>query len=641
MPFTTLRTFTNQAPEQNIAPGDSEFVSLSGSAIEISIKNLVLSGFSRDAYLRVWRLLDSEKQIIAEYPITQSDADKRELIEGLSSSSSYFVQFASSSPAVRLSGVALAREAPLGTGGGGGGSGASQSEVEAAIEAATFADTGLDAIDTDTEALSADPTTNTAGTATTAQRPTFFLRWLTRLIQPIASSFVASGSTDSGRSVKIGGVYRATPPTLTDGQRGDALLSTRSQLLVDYLDLVSTPNNIQSADSASSTVAGQNNQTIITGNPTNNSTAALVCSGNSSFAALVTGTWVGTLQFERSLDNGTTWTPVGAFSAGTQFIGAVITANGAFHGNCSSSTNIRVRATAWTSGVASVRLLAGQGTGTITVGNAIRLIDLISGALMTIKAASILPSSTDTAIVTTIRDGVGGFTERVAVTPTLTTRTAYSIYDAVGANFTLSNVVRVSGGSGMIGSITLSEVMGASAYSNQAVTATSATPAVFTLNAHTLVNGNAVTIGGTPPTGFTAGTVYWVVASATNTFQLAASPGGAALASSSAGTSVTITEVAACLDVALCLYRGSLTAVTDNAQFSPSATDEATAIYPISLAGTWVRKPRHAQAGLDNVGRAFKATTANLNGVLMTTSSDTKALSANATLELVVNILQD
>lgn len=41
---------------------------------------------------------------------------------------------------------------------------------------------------------------------------------------------VASGATDSGNPVKVGGRYNATPPTLTDGQRGDAQLDTRGSL---------------------------------------------------------------------------------------------------------------------------------------------------------------------------------------------------------------------------------------------------------------------------------------------------------------------------------------------------------------------------------------------------------------------------
>lgn len=41
---------------------------------------------------------------------------------------------------------------------------------------------------------------------------------------------IASGSTDSGNPLKVGGVNRTTQPTLTDGQRGDAQLDTRSNI---------------------------------------------------------------------------------------------------------------------------------------------------------------------------------------------------------------------------------------------------------------------------------------------------------------------------------------------------------------------------------------------------------------------------
>jgi hypothetical protein len=38
---------------------------------------------------------------------------------------------------------------------------------------------------------------------------------------------VASGATDSGNPVKVGGVYNSTPPTLTNGQRGDLQLTAK------------------------------------------------------------------------------------------------------------------------------------------------------------------------------------------------------------------------------------------------------------------------------------------------------------------------------------------------------------------------------------------------------------------------------
>lgn len=42
----------------------------------------------------------------------------------------------------------------------------------------------------------------------------------------------ASGATDAGNPVKVGGRFNTTAPTLTDGQRGDAQLTSRAELLV-------------------------------------------------------------------------------------------------------------------------------------------------------------------------------------------------------------------------------------------------------------------------------------------------------------------------------------------------------------------------------------------------------------------------
>lgn len=73
----------------------------------------------------------------------------------------------------------------------------------------------------------------------------------------------------------------------------------------------------------------------------------------------------------------------------------------------------------------------------------------------------------------------------------------------------------------------------------QAVTATSASPAVFTAADTAVPNGTPVILGGTAPTGFTAGVTYWAVASSGMTFELAATRGGSAINSSSTGTGVT------------------------------------------------------------------------------------------------------
>jgi len=72
------------------------------------------------------------------------------------------------------------------------------------------------------------------------------------------------------------------------------------------------------------------------------------------------------------------------------------------------------------------------------------------------------------------------------------------------------------------------------------VTATSASPAVFTAAAdYSPTLGDRVKLGGVAvPTGFTAGTQYYVVSPSGKTFELSATSGGSAINSSSTGTSV-------------------------------------------------------------------------------------------------------
>jgi hypothetical protein len=70
----------------------------------------------------------------------------------------------------------------------------------------------------------------------------------------------------------------------------------------------------------------------------------------------------------------------------------------------------------------------------------------------------------------------------------------------------------------------------------QSFTATNASPCVFTVPGSAYANGVPVELSGTPPTGFTAGTVYYVVSSSGSTFQLSATSGGGAINSSSTGS---------------------------------------------------------------------------------------------------------
>lgn len=73
----------------------------------------------------------------------------------------------------------------------------------------------------------------------------------------IATGNVASGATDSGNPVKVGGKYNSTPPTLTDGQRGDLQLDSAGNLKVNLAtQLDETNDKVQAALKASATATG-------------------------------------------------------------------------------------------------------------------------------------------------------------------------------------------------------------------------------------------------------------------------------------------------------------------------------------------------------------------------------------------------
>lgn len=75
---------------------------------------------------------------------------------------------------------------------------------------------------------------------------------------------------------------------------------------------------------------------------------------------------------------------------------------------------------------------------------------------------------------------------------------------------------------------------------NSVVTMTIATPGVITWTAHGMSDGDMVllTTTGALPTGLTAGGVYFLVSSDTNTFQLSATSGGSAIATSGSQSGV-------------------------------------------------------------------------------------------------------
>ncbi len=119
--------------------------------------------------------------------------------------------------------------------------------------------------------------------------------------------------------------------------------------------------------------------------------------------------------------------------------------------------------------------------------------------------------------------------------------------NTAGVNWTMNASVGTgSGAGGQL--IHQTAPAGGASRTASSVTCTSASPGVFTLNSHGLAVGQPFTLGGTPPTGYSLSTTYYVCNDAnygTNTFtgstSLANALAGTAITTSSTGTSVTLT----------------------------------------------------------------------------------------------------
>lgn len=77
--------------------------------------------------------------------------------------------------------------------------------------------------------------------------------------------------------------------------------------------------------------------------------------GAGAVGVQLTGTFTGTLQFEASI-NGSTFVALNMLPSNSTTAATSATAAGAWSGNCGGYRIFRVRASAWTSGTASVAL---------------------------------------------------------------------------------------------------------------------------------------------------------------------------------------------------------------------------------------------------------------------------------------------
>jgi hypothetical protein len=184
---------------------------------------------------------------------------------------------------------------------------------------------------------------------------------------------------------------------------GGQAIPSASLSVVQASDTLTGGGSITAADSATTTTAGYNSVNYITGTPTANSAVSQSLNGIAGGTITVTNTFVGTLQFEISADGGTTYVVSSARQRGNGgTLGPSTTSTtgiGVFQLDLADITNVRVRATAWTSGTATVKFNLSSAPGTVNVQSPVRLMDNASNQQLTIKAASTAAVATDPSVV--------------------------------------------------------------------------------------------------------------------------------------------------------------------------------------------------------------------------------------------------
>ena len=127
-------------------------------------------------------------------------------------------------------------------------------------------------------------------------------------------------------------------------------------------------------------------------------TVVLSMASKSAASVIVTGTWVGTITFEGTVD-GTTWSSINAVAATTSQPQPTTTVNGLYRLSPAGLLQMRANMTAFTSGSASIGMRASVGTGGVFVNQILpsKITDGISTAA--IKAASTPAVAADPALV--------------------------------------------------------------------------------------------------------------------------------------------------------------------------------------------------------------------------------------------------
>lgn len=153
-----------------------------------------------------------------------------------------------------------------------------------------------------------------------------------------------------------------------------------------FADIRPDSGSITTQDIGSTTTAGYHGATQIAGTPTAGSSFSYAINGVAGWYALITGTWTGTLSFEKSLDGGTTWVGTSGHVDSSSEQVLSVTGNCSVRGASAGATYLRARATASMTGTAVVQFIFAAADTVTTVTNLItdvpKCISVASGQLV-------------------------------------------------------------------------------------------------------------------------------------------------------------------------------------------------------------------------------------------------------------------
>jgi hypothetical protein len=209
---------------------------------------------------------------------------------------------------------------------------------------------------------------NTIGTVTAAQATAANLN---ALVAQGAAGTAASGwfvkLTDGTNTAPTFDVAaRAGFQKITDGTNTAAVkaASTAPIATDPAMVVVLSPNQ----QSIPVTVSSGTDRTA-TGTITNTQSVAINTMGSGTCGIQITGTWTGTVLFEGSVDNGTTWTAINVTVPTTGAEVTSATANGTWLAAVAGFAQIRVRGLTVATGTATIFLDSATGTMVVTLGD--------------------------------------------------------------------------------------------------------------------------------------------------------------------------------------------------------------------------------------------------------------------------------